>query len=113
MLAASLRASMFGLVAIVIAATPADAFKKVNLPGTRSKDYMKSLCSQAGGTYAEGQGQYGCYSNCGDAGKASDACGINCKESDNTCYGWNPGKRVSRDPKGVLHPSLGLSKSRR
>jgi hypothetical protein len=100
----SLRTGLLSLVILAMAAAPAMAFKKVNLQGTRSKEYMQSLCSQTGGQYLEGQGQYGCMTNCGDKSQASDACGINCSEKDNTCYGWSPAKRVTRNPKAILHP---------
>jgi hypothetical protein len=100
----ALRAGLIGLAAVAFMCSPASAFKKVNLQGTRSKDYMQSLCSQTGGQYLEGQGQYGCMTNCGDSSQASDACGINCSEQDNKCYGWSPAKRVTRNPKLILHP---------
>lgn len=87
--------------------------KKVDLPGTRSKDYMKSLCGQVGGNYSEGQGQYGCTTNCGQQGQPSDSCGINCSEATNKCYGWTPGRtRPPRNPAGILHPRLGGLKLR-
>ena len=113
MLTALLRASLFGLVIMVIMSSPAAAFKKVDLPGTRSKDYMKDLCGQAGGNYSEGQGQYGCTTNCGQQGQPSDSCGINCSEETNKCYGWTPARiRSPRTPTGILHPPLGGVKSR-
>ncbi len=107
-----LRASLFGLALIAITSSPAAAFKRVDLPGTRSKDYMKSLCDQVHGTYSEGQGQYGCTSNCGQQGQTSDACGINCSADTNKCYGWQPGRRrPPTNPFGILHPPLGAVKS--
>ena len=112
MLGAQLRASLFGLGIIAIMSSPAAAFKKIDLPGTRSKDYIKGLCSQVGGNYSEGQGQYGCTTNCGQQGQTSDACGINCSEETNKCYGWTPGRRrPPRTPKGILYPPLGGVKS--
>jgi hypothetical protein len=112
MLTAFIRASLFGLCIIAIMHSPAAAFKKVNLPGTRTKDYMQSLCSQNNGQYIEGQGQYGCITNCGDPNKTSDACGINCSEQTNKCYGWSPARTVTRNPASILHPSVGGIKSR-
>ena len=107
MVKALLRASLFVLAIVVIMSSPAAAFKKVNLPGTRSKDYMKDLCSSAHGQYVEGQGQYGCITNCGQQGQTSDACGINCSEKTNKCYGWTPSRtRSPRTPMGILHPPL-------
>ncbi len=97
-----LRASLLGLVMIGATSLPAAAFKKVNL-GTRSKDYIQGLCTQVQGQYLEGQGQYGCMTNCGGKAQASDACGINCSEQTNECYGWSP-RRPPRTPIGVLHP---------
>ena len=55
-----------GAVLLGLSIVPADAFKKTNLPGTRSKDYIKDLCSGPGRQYVEGQGQYGCISDCGE-----------------------------------------------
>jgi hypothetical protein len=102
-----LRAGLFGLGIIAIMSSPAVA-KKVDLPGTRSKEYMKDLCGQVGGNYSEGQGQYGCTSNCGQQGQTSDACGINCSEETNKCYGWTPGrKRPPRSATGILRPPGG------
>jgi hypothetical protein len=110
MLALALRASLLGL-AIGLASSPAVA-KKIDLPGTRSKDYIKDLCSQVQGQYLEGQGQYGCMTNCGGKAQASDACGINCSEETNKCYGWTPGrKRPPRTPIGMLRPPLAGVKS--
>ena len=98
-----LRASLFGLGIIFVVSSPATAFKKVNI-GTRTKDYMQSLCGQVHGQYVEGQGQYGCISNCGDESKTSDACGINCSEKTSQCYGWTPARTISRNPKNILRP---------
>jgi hypothetical protein len=102
-----LRASLLSLAIFAATTLPAAAFQKVNI-GTRTKEYMKDLCTGGGRQYVEGQGQYGCISNCGDAGKTSDACGINCSEQTNQCYGWSPGtgRRVSR-PNDILGPRLG------
>ena len=109
-----LRAGLLSLGVMGIMSSAAGAFTKVEL-GTRTKDYMKSFCSQqSGAKYLEGQGQYGCVSNCGGKEKASDACGINCSEKTNQCYGWSPateGKRPST-PKDVLNPAPGSIKSR-
>jgi hypothetical protein len=96
-----LRSSLLGLAILAAATLPAAAEKKVNI-GTRTKDYMKDLCTGDGRTYVEGQGQYGCISNCGDPSKTSDACGINCSEKDNQCYGWTPGRVVVRNPRDIL-----------
>jgi hypothetical protein len=101
-----LRAGLLGLAIIAAATVPAAAFKKVNI-GTRTKDYMKGLCTGEGRTYVEGQGQYGCISNCGDPSKTSDACGINCSEKDNQCYGWSPGTQKVSNPNNILgRPNL-------
>jgi len=71
--------------------SPAAAFTKIPV-GKRTKEYMReTLCKGPGRKYSEGQGQYGCMSNCGDAKLPSDACGINCSEKTNECYGWSPG----------------------
>jgi hypothetical protein len=96
-----LRATLLGLAILGTASLPAEAFKKVNI-GTRTKEYMKDFCTGGGRTYVEGQGQYGCISNCGDPGKTSDACGINCSEKDNQCYGWTPTMRNVRNPHDIL-----------
>ena len=96
-----LRATLLGLAIIGAATLPAEAVTKVNI-GTRTKEYMKSLCTGDGRTYVEGQGQYGCISNCGDPGKTSDACGINCSEKDNQCYAWSPGTQKAGTPGDVL-----------
>ena len=56
MLALALRASLVGL-AIGLTSSPAFALK-VDLPGTRSKEYIKGLCSQVQGQYLEGQWLY-------------------------------------------------------
>ncbi len=106
MLAHRLRVGCFGLVAIGLMSSPAAAFQKVNL-GTRSKDYIQGLCSQVGGQYLEGQGQYGCMTNCGGTQKASDACGINCSEQTSECYGWKPSRvRSPHTPLGILRPPV-------
>jgi hypothetical protein len=105
MLKTLIRAALFGLCIAAITGSPAAAFKKTNLPGTRSKGYMQDLCGSVHGQYVEGQGQYGCVSNCGEQGRASDACGINCSEKTNKCYGWTPARaRSSRSPIGILRP---------
>jgi hypothetical protein len=96
-----LRAGLLGFAILGAATFPAEAFKKVNI-GTRTKDYMKSMCTGDGRTYVEGQGQYGCISNCGDPNKTSDACGINCSEKDNQCYGWTPGMQKVSNPRDIL-----------
>jgi hypothetical protein len=112
MLWTPLRAILFGLTIIAISISPSLAFKKTNLPGTRSKDYMKDLCSSSHGQYVEGQGQYGCVSNCGDQNRESDACGINCSDKTNKCYGWTPARKITnRSPKAILHPSIRSLKS--
>jgi hypothetical protein len=93
------------LLSLGIMSSPAAAFTKIDL-GTRTKDYIKSLCSQTSGKYQEGQGQYGCMSNCGGKEKASDACGINCSEKTNQCYGWSPGTEGTKPstPNAVMKP---------
>jgi hypothetical protein len=109
-----LHASLLSLGTLAVMSSPADAFTKVDV-GTRSKDYMKSLCSQtSGGKYLEGQGQYGCISNCGGKAVASDACGINCSEKTNQCYGWSPGTegKPPSTPSAVLNPAPDGVKSR-
>ena len=100
--------ALAGLLSLGVVATssPAAAFTKVKL-GTRTKDYIKSLCSQmTGGKYSEGQGQYGCISNCGGQGPTSDACGINCDEKTNECYGWSPAtdRKKPDAPAEVFNP---------
>ena len=92
-------ATLLSLGTIGIVSSPAAAFTKIEL-GKRTKDYIKDLCkTTTGGKYQEGQGQYGCMSNCGGKEKASDACGINCSEKTNQCYGWSPG---TEDRKSVV-----------
>jgi hypothetical protein len=101
-----LRATLLGFAILGTASLPAEAFKKTNI-GTRTKEYMKGLCTGEGRQYVEGQGQYGCISNCGDPGKTSDACGINCSEKDNQCYGWSPGTQKVSNPRDILgRPTL-------
>ena len=107
MFANAIRASLLMLGIVAITSTPAAAFKKVNI-GTRTKDYMQDLCGKVGGQYLEGQGQYGCMTNCGGTRKASDACGINCSEKTNECYGWSPARKISHSPKAILQPPLTL-----
>lgn len=106
MMRALFGAGLYGAVLLGLSSLPADAFKKTDLPGTRSKDYIKDLCTGPGRRYVEGQGQYGCISDCGQ-GRESDACGINCSEDTNKCYGWSPGtqKKVSR-PIDFLRPPV-------
>jgi hypothetical protein len=102
-----LRAGLLGLAILAAATVPADAFKKVSI-GKRTKDYMQGLCSGPGRTYVEGQGQYGCISNCGDSSQTSDACGINCSEQTNECYGWSPGTQRVTNPHQILgRPKFG------
>jgi hypothetical protein len=103
MLGTLVRSSLFGLGIMAIVSSPAAAFPKKDL-GTRSKDYIKDLCQQSHGKYQEGQGQYGCMTNCGQADKASDACGINCSEKTNQCYGWAPDLKSQPTPADALHP---------
>jgi len=108
MLRTLVRSSLLGLgVVVVVNAWPAAAFNKVDLPGTRTKEYIKDLCKSAKGSYQEGQGQYGCVTNCGQQGNASDACGINCSEKTNKCYGWSPSLNQQTPPSDVLHPPAG------
>ncbi len=110
---ALVRASLLGCAIVALAVVPAAAFKKVNLPGTRTKEYMQDLCTGPGRQYVEGQGQYGCISNCGDSNRESDACGINCSEKTNECYGWTPARKItSRRPADILRPNLGGVKAR-
>jgi hypothetical protein len=105
MLRALFRPSLFGLgFLVIVSSPPASAFNKVDLPGTRTKEYIKDIC-KGKGTYQEGQGQYGCMTNCGESSLASDACGINCSEKTNKCYGWTPKMNPpSPTPSDVLHP---------
>jgi hypothetical protein len=81
---------LFGLALTVSINSPATAFNKIDLPGTRTKEYIEDLCTSAKGSFQEGQGQYGCMTNCSQPGLTSDACGINCSEKTNKCYGWSP-----------------------
>jgi hypothetical protein len=98
-----LRTGLLSVAILAAMTLPAVAFKKVNI-GTRTKEYMMDLCTGAGRQYVEGQGQYGCISNCGNENNTSDACGINCSEKDNQCYGWSPStKRVVRSD-AILGP---------
>ncbi len=98
-----LRSSLLGAAILMAAALPADAFNKRDI-GTRTKEYMKSFCTGSDRKYVEGQGQYGCISNCGDSKNTSDACGINCSEKDNKCYGWTPAMQTSTEPKDFIRP---------
>jgi hypothetical protein len=105
--ASFLGAALLGVLLLGLSFLPAQAFKKVDLPGTRSKEYIKDLCSGPGQRYVEGQGQYGCISDCGQ-GRESDACGINCSEKTNKCYGWSPGtQKQARRPIDFLRPPAG------
>jgi hypothetical protein len=107
MLKSAICAAFIGLAIVGTMSLPASAFKKVDLPGTRSKEYMKDLCTGSGRQYVEGQGQYGCISNCGDSQRESDACGINCSEETNKCYGWTPARRsASNKLQDILRPNL-------
>jgi hypothetical protein len=103
MLGALIRVGLFGLAIAVMTHSDAAATKNIKI-GTRTKEYMKSLCTGEGRQYVEGQGKYGCISNCGDSNQASDACGINCNESDNQCEGWSPGTQQVRSPSDILGP---------
>ena len=98
-----LHSSLLGAAILVAAALPADAFNKRDI-GTRTKEYMKSFCTGSDRKYVEGQGQYGCISNCGNPKNTSDACGINCSEKDNKCYGWTPAMQTSNEPKDFIQP---------
>jgi hypothetical protein len=99
-------ASLIGFGVAAITSSPAAAFTKVPLPGTRTKEYIKDLCSQNSGQYTEGQGQYGCITNCGDSKLTSDACGINCSEDTHECYGWSPAtdRKQPSTPDEALKP---------
>jgi hypothetical protein len=113
MLRILIRAGLFGVCIAALMSSPAAAFKKVNLPGTRTKEYMKDLCDTAHGQYVEGQGQYGCITNCGQQGMTSDACGINCSEKTSQCYGWTPSRgRPPRTPAAILNPPPRALKAR-
>lgn len=83
-------AGLLGVGTAAIVTAPAVAFTKVPIPGTRTKEQIKDLCDSNHGNYSEGQGQYGCMTNCGDSKQTSDACGINCSEETHECYGWSP-----------------------
>jgi hypothetical protein len=107
-----LRVCSIAVLATGLLSSPATAFKK-NLQGTRSKEYIQGLCSQVNGQYLEGQGQYGCMTNCGGKGPTNDSCGINCSEKTNECYGWQPGRVRTRNPIEILHPSSGGIKQSR
>jgi hypothetical protein len=111
MLGTLARSALFGLGIIAAINSPATAFTKKDLPGTRSKDYIQDLCKTSKGKYVEGQGQYGCISNCGQPNQTSDACGINCDEKTNKCYGWAPDLKSQPTPAEVLHPPAGGAKS--
>jgi len=109
-----LRASLLGLGIIGLVSAPAAAFTKVPI-GKRTKEYIKDLCrTTTGGKYVEGQGQYGCISNCAGKEKASDACGINCSEKTTECYGWSPATERKRPstPAEVMNPPSGGAKSK-
>jgi hypothetical protein len=99
-------AGLLGFGVATLVSVPAEAFTKVPLPGTRTKEYIKDLCSTNHGNYAEGQGQYGCMTNCGDSKLASDACGINCSEETHECYGWSPAteRKAPSTPEEALTP---------
>jgi len=99
-----LHSTLLGAAFLMAAALPAQAFVKKDIPGTRTKEYMKSFCTGGDRKYVEGQGQYGCISNCGDPKNTSDACGINCSEKDNKCYGWTPAMQPSTEPKDFIKP---------
>jgi hypothetical protein len=105
MLGTLIRVGLFGLAIAVMTHSDAAATKNINI-GTRTKEYMKDLCTGPGRQYVEGQGQYGCISNCGDPKQASDACGINCSEKDNQCQGWSPGTQQARSPNDILGPRV-------
>jgi hypothetical protein len=108
-----LRTTLFGLAIVAITCSPAGAFKKLNVPGTRTKDDIQKMCTGDGRQYVEGQGQYGCISNCGEPGRESDACGINCSKKTNECYGWTPPlKAAPRTLGGILNPPHGALKFR-
>jgi hypothetical protein len=98
-----LHSSLLGVAILMVAAMPADAFNKRDI-GTRTKEYMKNFCTGSDRKYVEGQGQYGCISNCGDPKNTSDACGINCSEKDSKCYGWTPAMQTSNEPKDIIRP---------
>ncbi|HUI98018.1 MAG TPA: hypothetical protein VLX44_19835 [Xanthobacteraceae bacterium] len=99
-------AGLLGLGTAAIVSAPAAAFTKVPIPGTRTKEEIKDLCRTSGGNYSEGQGQYGCMSNCGDSKQTSDACGINCSEETHECYGWSPAteRKPPSTPEEALKP---------
>ena len=98
-----LHSSLFGAAVLMTVVAPAEAFQKRDI-GIRTKEYMKSFCTGSDRKYVEGQGQYGCISNCGDSRNTSDACGINCSEKDNKCYGWTPAMQTSNEPKDIIRP---------
>jgi len=109
------RLTLLGLSIIAVAfATPASSFNKVDLPGTRTKEQIKDLCHSKGdykGSYQEGQGQYGCMTNCADPKLPVDSCGINCNEKTQKCYGWTPKMNPpSPTPSSVLQPPKSGSK---
>ncbi len=98
------RSWLFALGILTVVSAPAASFPHIDLPGTRSKEYIQDLCRTAKGKYLEGQGQYGCMTNCGQPGMASDACGINCSEKTNKCYGWAPDLTSRSTPADAVHP---------
>lgn len=44
---------LFGLALMASVSSPAAAFNKIDLPGTRTKDYIKDLCRTVKGSYQE------------------------------------------------------------
>jgi hypothetical protein len=97
--AAAVMAALLGFGIAATMSVPAAAFTKVPIPGTRTKEYIKDLCDTEHGNYSEGQGQYGCMTNCGDSKLTSDACGINCSEETHECYGWSPATERNKPPR--------------
>ena len=95
---------LLSLGIIGLMSSPSDAFTKIPV-GKKTKDDIKGMCTQTGRKYSEGQGQYGCMSNCGNPKLTSDACGINCSEKTNECYGWSPDtEKKPTTPAQVLKP---------
>jgi hypothetical protein len=69
--------------------SPAAAFNKIDLPGTRTKDPIKGLLRNCQRQLLGMTRPEWLHNKCGQQGLTSDACGINCSEKTSKCYGWS------------------------
>ena len=90
----------FIILNVIIALSIGSSMASETTMRKSTAEELKSVCDEAGGSFSQDAGGYGCGSNC--QGKPGTDCVLNCKNNEKSCFAQVPGRSRPTSPLNAL-----------